>query len=449
MAQLSDNQLDTVRALLTSAPDGAVSDLETALASGSERHTTMRMIHGMVAAEATDRRARNAVFRPLAPLCGAPRAGLRSPIFPLSALRGVWRGLKLADGREVRQAMAGADPRCVEPPPEELYDQLCAQAAEGLRARANPGYAAAAAALDQAASGGAEQFAAYLDLAPVARRSLERMHDWLGRLNDERIAAARLAFRDATAIAEDAGPRLMEILYAHLEEPWAVLRLISAVMQRPTDRFVASTELAVFGDRLLDDIDAHLKVVGAFNAEHGRSAGLSAGAAVRAASMEIQEFDESIDLAPDGPWTVRLSRQRKALVLAVEGRLKAVEAEVAAALPLQSAAFRRQGVRGQPKLIADPDTRQVQRGLGFLSFLAEVRGAGDRMGFGALWNKTTEQVQARLDTYVEDLLDKLRTREGDNLERVRAYLDVSAEFMGLLSDDRAAQIVRRRMAAAA
>ena len=449
MAQLSDNQLDTVRALLTSAPDGAVSDLEATLASGSERHATMRMIHGMVAAEALDRRARNAIFRPLVPLCGARRSGLRSPIFPVSALRGVWRGLKQEDTRDVRQALAGADPRCFEPPPVETYDRLCAQAAEGLRARANPGYAAAAAALDQAAPGGAEQFAAYLDLTPVARRSLERMHDWLGRLNDERIAAARLAFRDATAVAEDAGPRLMEILYAHLEEPWAVLRLISAVMQRPTDRFVASTELAVFGDRLLDDIDAHLKVVGAFNAEQGRSAGLAAGAAVRAAAMEIHEFDESIDLAPDGPWGARLNRQRKALVLAVEGRLKAVESEVAAALPLQSAAFRRQGVRGQPKLTADPDSRQVQRGLGFLSFLAEVRGAGDRLGFGALWNKTTEQVQARLDTYVEDLLDKLRTGEGDNLERVRAYLDVSAEFMGLLSDDRAAQIVRRRMAAAA
>ncbi len=220
-------------------------------------------------------------------------------------------------------------------------------------------------------------------------------------------------------------------------------------MQRPTDRYVASTELAVFGDRLLDDIDAQLKVVAAFNAERGRDAGLAAGVAVRAAAMEIQEFDETIDLAPDGPWGVRLLRQKKALVHAVEGRLKAVEAEVAAALPLQTAAFRRQGVRGQPKLIADPDPRHVQRAIGFLSFLAEVRTAGDRLGFGALWNKTTEQVQARLDTYVEDLLEKLRAGEGDNLERVRAYLDAGAEFMGLLSDERAAQIVRRRMAAAA
>ena len=449
MGNLSESQLATVRSLLTAAPDGAVRDLESALASGSDRHTTMRVIHGMVAVEALDRRARNTVFRPLAPLCGSPASRLHSPIFPAAALTGAWRGLKQAGGRNLERAVAGADPRCLDPPSDELYDQLCAEAAEGLRGRANPSYAAAAAVLNTAMDSGAEQFAAYLDLTPVARTALNRMHEWLGRLTDERIAAARLAFRDAVAIADDAGPRLMEILCAHLEEPWAVLRLISAVMQRPTDRFVASSELAVFGERLLDDIDAQLKALSVFNAELGPEAGRAAGAAVRTAAVEIQEFDESIDIAAEGPWGSRLLRQKKALVLAVEGRLKSVEAEVAAALPLQTAAFRRQGVRGQPKLVADPDARRVQRAIGFLSFLAEVRCAGDRLGFGALWNKTTEQVQARLDTYVEDLLEKLRAAEGENPERVRAYLDAAAECMGLLSDERAAQIVRRRMAAAA
>ena len=345
--------------------------------------------------------------------------------------------------------MAAADQRYLELPPEEIYDILCTEAASGLRARANEAYVAAAATLDGASSGGAELFAAYLDVTPVARAALDRMHEWLGRLNDERIAAARVAFRDATAIAEDAGPRLLEILYAHLDEPWAVLRLISAVMQRPGDRFVASTELAVFGERMLDNIDAQLKRVAAFDADRGREGGLATGEAVRTASLEIHEFNESMDLQPDGPWGSRLVRQRKTLVQAVEGRLKAVESEVAAALPLQSSGNRRSGLHGQPRLTADPDPRQVQRAMAFLAFMVDVRSAGERLGFGALWGRTTEQVQARLDTYVEDLLEKLRAGEGDNLDRVRAYLDVAAEVMGALSDDRAAQIVRRRMAAAA
>ncbi len=449
MSQLSESQLSTVRALLTSAPDHAVRDLESTLAEGSERHDVMRMIHGMVAAEALDRRARNAVFRPVAPLCSRPRGRLGGVSFPLAALAGAWRGLKMDRSRNVELALAGADPRGYEPPSDQMYDELCAEAAAGLRARSNEGYAAAAAALEKTAPSAVDLFAAYLDLAPVARPALDRMHDWLGRLNEERIASARLAFRDAVAISEDAGPRLLEILYAHLEEPWAVLRLVSAVMQRPDDRFVASSELAMFGVRLLDDIDAHLKLVTAFDPDRGVEAGVIAGAAVRTATLEIQEFDESMDLSPHGPWGSRLSRQRKALVAAVEGRLKAVETQVAGALPVQHAGGARKNLRGQPRLHADPDPRQVQRGLAFLSFLKEVRAAGDRLGFGALWAKTVEQVQGRLDTYVEDLLEKLRNGEGDNLDRVRTYLDVAAAFTGLLSDDRAAQIVRRRMAAAA
>ena len=450
MGQLSESQLATVRALLNSAPDCAVRDLELTLAEGSERHDTMRAIHGMVAAESLDRRARNAVFRPVAPLCSRSPARLGGVQFPAAALAGVWRGLKIDGGHNVRMAIAGADPHSYEPPADEVYDALCVEAAAGLRARANQGYAAAADALEAAPGEGVESFAGYLDIAPVARSALNRMHDWLGRLNEERIASARLAFRDAVAVAEDAGPRLLEILYAHLEEPWAVLRLVSAVMQRPDDRFVASSELAVFGTRVLDDIDAQLKLVAAFDADLGVAAGLLAGAAVRTATLEVQEFDESMDLSPEGPWGSRLSRQRKALVLAVEGRLKAVEAQVSGALPVQnSGGFKSKGLRGQPRLQSDPDVRQVQRALAFLSFLREVRPAGERLGFGALWTKTYEQVQARLDTYVEDLLEKLRSGEGDNLGRVRTFLDVAAEFTGLLSDDKAAQIVRRRMAAAA
>ncbi len=448
MGHLSESQISTVRALLTSAPDYAVRDLEATLAQGSERHDVMRIIRTMVAAEALDRRARHAVFRPIVPLCSRPQGRLGGMTFPQAALAGVWRGLKIDRGRNVELALAGADSRSFDPPSAEIYDELCAEAAAGLRARANDGYAAAAAALEGSA-GGAEAFAAYLDVAPVARTALDRMHDWLGRLNDERIASARLAFRDAVAVADDAGPRLLEILYAHLEEPWAVLRLVSAVMQRPDDRFVASSELAVFGERLLDDIDVQLTLVSAFDADRGLVAGEIAGAAVRTATLEVQEFDESMDLSPTGPWGARLARQRKALVQAVEGRLKVVEAEVAAALPVQTAGFHRKGVRGHPRLTADPDPRQVQRGLAFLSFLKEVRIAGERLGFGALWAKTAEQVQNRLDTYVEDLLEKLRTGEGDNLDRVRTFLDIAAEFTGVFGDDRAAQIVRRRVAAAA
>ena len=146
MGNLSESQLATVRALISAAPDGAVRDLETALASGSERHETMRMIHRMVTAEALERRARNAVFRPLVPLCTPARANLGGVIFPSAALTGIWRGLKAAGGRNLDLAVAAAGERRLESPPNEIYDLLCIEAATGLRERANPGYEAAASA---------------------------------------------------------------------------------------------------------------------------------------------------------------------------------------------------------------------------------------------------------------------------------------------------------------
>ncbi len=450
MPNLSESQLGSVRLLIQTAPDTAIWDLEGTLSNGAERHETMRLIQQMVMTEASDRRGRNATFSPLVPLCGRKNETLRCLRFPASTLTHLWRALRAAAPADVEQAIATANHYDPEALNIAVLDTLCAKGAAGLRERSNPHFQSAAELLDKAMAGGAELFAQYLDLAPVARNALARMPEWLGRLNDERIAAARLAFRDATDIAEDAGPRLLEVLYNHLEEPWAILRLVSAVMHRPGDSFVAQSELSTFGDRLLDDIDDRLAVITAFNPDGGIDAALLAGKAVRIAGLEIQEFDDAVDLSREGPWGQRLARQKRALSIAVESRLKKVDSEVGQALPLQSGGFKHRGARGQPRLQQDPDTRLVNRARAELTLMHEVRGSAERLGFGTLWNKAAENVQGRLDTYVEDLLDKLRSaEEGENLERIRLYLDLAAEFMGLATDDKAAQIVRRRMAAAA
>ena len=49
---------------------------------------------------------------------------------------------------------------------------------------------------------------------------------------------------------------------------------------------------------------------------------------------------------------------------------------------------------------------------------------------------------------VEGLLERLHTPDGESPERLRAYLDLAAEALGLLRDPGTAEIVRRRAAAA-
>jgi hypothetical protein len=59
-----------------------------------------------------------------------------------------------------------------------------------------------------------------------------------------------------------------------------------------------------------------------------------------------------------------------------------------------------------------------------------------------------EILEARLDSYVEEILASLHAGEIENEPRARAFLDVTATFCGLARDEQAAQIVRRRAAAA-
>jgi hypothetical protein len=443
MGVLSATQFETLRALVEGAPDAALRNLETAMASDQAGSAALSEIRQLIALEAIEREAGARVLGPLLPLCRETPDPLSRLSFPAAAPKLVWRALKTEEPR-----LAGLA-RDTQPDEDDPFfavdDELCRSAAAGLRVRSGA-YAPAVDALDAATAGGSVQFAACLDLAPIARRAIARLPDWMGRLTEERSAAARLAFKDSVALAEDNGPRLFELLIAHLDEPWQVLRLISAVMDRPGDQFVAASELASFGERLLDDIDQRVADVIGFSVAGGREAGAAAGRAVHVATMEISAFDESLEISRQGPWGQRLMAQKRMLAAAVENRIKAVETTVAAALPLQSGR-KRTGPRGHPRLTQDPDRNALIRAEALTAFMPEVRSASAVGGFGAIRAQVADAVEARLSQYVEDLLETIHL-QAPEAGRARLYLDAAAELLGLLTGSKAAQLVRRRAAAA-
>jgi hypothetical protein len=59
-----------------------------------------------------------------------------------------------------------------------------------------------------------------------------------------------------------------------------------------------------------------------------------------------------------------------------------------------------------------------------------------------------EALDPRLDQYAEDLLEELHTGKTAPEERVRVFLEIAAEFLGLVRDPKAADFVRRRAAVA-
>ena len=63
-----------------------------------------------------------------------------------------------------------------------------------------------------------------------------------------------------------------------------------------------------------------------------------------------------------------------------------------------------------------------------------------------LFERFFEKLDERFASYVDEVVDAMR--DGADAGRAKAFLDIVAGFVGMIRDNKAAQIVRRRAAAA-
>ena len=62
--------------------------------------------------------------------------------------------------------------------------------------------------------------------------------------------------------------------------------------------------------------------------------------------------------------------------------------------------------------------------------------------------KTTENLNESVDRYVQDVLDDVRNGDVAQPLIARAYLMVAANIIGMIRDEKGAELVRRRASAA-
>ncbi|MFN3571949.1 MAG: hypothetical protein ACK4TR_00365 [Phenylobacterium sp.] len=442
MGVLPEQKLAVVRNLVEAAPDRVVGDLRAALA-GAGGDSGLVDVRLLVETEARDRQLRNAVFLPIAPLCIGDGRTERLT-FPARALALVWKGLRDQATHEVARAAALYEEYQAEESSPEPFDVLARRAARGVREGNHPRFAAAAELVEQTRPDGARYFAECLEMTPKVRTAVGRLPDWIQRVTDEDAAIARIAYKDAVAIAEDAGPRFFEMLAAHLRHPWMVLRLISAVMDKPPESYLSGSELADFGQRVLDSIDAELGVVEAFDAQGGAAAVKAAGGAVEAVTAQIAEIEGNVELSRDGVWGAHVARQKKTLARVVEARLRETDKAVRTALPTAQVRVGRV-TKDTPRLDAPPSDAAVQKARTLLAFAQEIRGAANYGGFAAARAKTMEAVEEFLDTYVEEALDYLRVGDAADPDAARALVRAAADLIAVVRDRQAAELVRRRL----
>jgi hypothetical protein len=440
MSAIAAQKLQIIRTLVETAPDSALRSLELALA-GAGSQGALASVRGLVEDETADRFIRNNVLAPIVPLCAARGQGCTA--FPRPVLSRLWRALRVVAPSRVAEATAKCNPWDLEQGTPDVFEDLCKTAASGLRDPENAAFDSVRSLCDP------EALALCLQLSSITRSCLPKLSEWVSRMSDERAAAARLAYRDACRISDDAGPLLLDILSAHLPDDWRIMRVISAVMDRPSDRYLASSEVKQFGERILAEIDAAILRVEEFNFADGEKVGREAAQGAHKVQLQIVELQQSVEISKDGPWGKRLARHKQAMAKACESRMDQADKTLEQALPTRPISMMaKKGARGVAKLVDEPDPAMIRRAQSVLAFVAELRSCADKAGYGTSRNKILEKLNGRLDPYIEDVLHVARTGDGGDSGLAVKYLDVAAAFIAYTRDDKTAEIVRRRAAAA-
>jgi hypothetical protein len=445
MGDFNEARLLAVRTLLQRAPDFAVQSLSSLLASDRSDDRSLQRVRQLVSAEARDRRFRNLAFEPLAVLCKTSTA-IPFLSFPSNTPSLLWQAVKAYQPSLLAEVDTAPEPRVGRPETLALMDEICAAAARGLAERATSDFAALADLLD-AHPKGCARVVTLLNMIPDLRDAIAKAPTWLASVDPAHAAAMRIAFRSVSETGAEAGFLYMEVLFASIEQPALILKLVSMIMDRPSDRFLAASELSSLGERLLDAIDRHVGAIKEFDPARGLEGGVAAAAASDAATQIISEFEMNLSMPREGVWGARIVQQRQALTLAMEMRLREVEAATSAALPMKMVRVNGKTLRGPPNLTNPPDPLAVHKVLALTALLSGCRTAAQVTGFGALRSKVVEVQDKALEGYIQDVLDMLHRRQAPP-EIARAYLDVAAELVGLIRDPKSADLVRRRAAAA-
>ncbi len=418
---------------------------------GVTKDAALIEVRDLIMVEREFRNARDAVFSPYMPLFESRADGLDAVEFPEWLLANLWRALEKHEPelyQEARYALRGL--RAEDPTPVVFFRLITAGA---TILRENPGEI-----LPSKRERGDEaeiaEFANYLDLHRISRTVLARLPELMGRIDAEKAAALRLMFKDACAISDEGGTRFMEILFANLEDGAQIIKFVATVSDRPNDRFLAESELAEFGERILDRITESLGDLKAFmSGKSGKSSAAKSGddlhgAGERVARVlnQLQSFATYIELSRDGPWGKRIGDAHKQIADMVETQLKGAERVFQDALPLKTERVYGRVKKDVPHVEKFPKPEAVARAENVAAFIREVRATANSGGFASLHAKTVQALESMLDSYFESLLDIANGEDPFETDPVMQFFELTTDLMQALCGEDKAVVARRRIA---
>ncbi|KQS55315.1 hypothetical protein ASG17_04265 [Brevundimonas sp. Leaf363] len=438
MSELTVAKRLALAAVVEACPDRMLAPLGAAAASlsGAGAAEFARLI----AQESQDRSRRAYAFGPLAPLFRPRTDGLPGLVFPRSVMPRLW---KLASTREPNLLPQLED--------DELRamvaDRICVAAAAAVRDNADQVWPPTLAADGRTEA--LDELAGCCDLAPLARRDLNHLRAWAGRPTEDEIADLRLLMRDAAAVSPDGAQRMLEMVFAHLEDATAMLRVITRTSGAAArGDFLSGSELATFVERMITGLNQRITRISAWKPSLGADVAAEVRDDIVWCAQVLNEIDVTVRPGAGTAWGQTLRDARIKVAGQVAGLLKSTRKAVEKALPMGRMALTGRMTRPAPKLDVALDSPDMETARALVTMVGGVRGATVMFGCEADRTRVVETLTDYLFTHADQALELINAGAAADVARALEIVEIDAEFLTLIDAEDAARTVRRRAAVA-
>jgi hypothetical protein len=446
MAELSVAHRAVLAQMLERVPDHVLTTLSKSV--GQMPGERARALSQMLADETTDRQRRAVAFAPLLPMFQQRADGVDSLTFPSSVLPRLWKA-SAATEPDLLIELDSIRFREDDTKVVVVSNRLCLAAARVIRDR--PEIVWPPAGWDQAArEQSLHELAACFDLAVLARRGIKALPALILRPTEDQLAELRLLIRDGADIAPDGGRRLVEILFAHLDEAAQVLRLVihsSRIARR--EGVLSDSEMAVFVDRLIAEVEARVKRIAAF--KPGRAGAILESdlkTDIAWCGGTLAELDRTFQLDPDGNWGKSAREARIRINRTLSATLNSTEKALEKVMPVRRVQTMGRMTREVAALDIPISPEAVERVRAIMTIVGGIRTSARVFGCETIRYQLVEAVIERIIIYVDLVVEVVTAGAAPDRRAALNLIETLAGFLTLIEATDAAKTARRRAAAA-
>lgn len=445
MAELSVAHRAVLAQMLERVPDRTLKTLSAAVAQMPGEKA--RDLSLMLAEETTDRGRRAVAFAPLLPLFRRRSDGVAGLDFPAHVLPRLW---KAASSREQTMLSMLDDVRGVEDDPRvvAVSDCLCEAAVAAIRGQPDviwpPGSTD-----DAVRAGGLAELEHCFGLAAMARRAVFALPALVQRPTEGQLAELRLLVRDSGEMGPDGGPRMLEVLFAHLTNAHLILRLVVQSSRSAAKEGVLSeSEMASFVNRLIEAVESRVARIAAFRPGQAERPRADLQSDINWCAETLAELDTTLQLDPEGAWGKQARDARTRVNQTLARVLGSTEKALDKIMPMRRVPTVGRMTRDAPALDQPVADEAFEAAVVLLTLVGTLRSAAKIFGCESQRYKLVQSVTERVTAYVDETADALGAGEVEDRAGALAHIERLARLLLLIDAADAARSVRRRATAA-